>query len=123
MSTDASTKVVEQHGTHYMTMFDRDYLGHFDLQGHEVTVTISKVLGGNLTAQGGRKSKKPIVYFEGKEKGLICNKTNSKTIAGMYGNYVEAWVGKRITLYVSTTNNPDGSGSVECIRIRPVKPK
>ena len=119
----SETKVQEQHGTHYMSMFDRDYLGHFDLQGRDVTVVISKVLAGQLTAQGGRKSKKPIVYFEGKEKGLICNKTNSKTIASMYGSYVEAWVGKKITLYVSSTNNPDGSGAVECIRIRPTQPK
>ena len=116
------TQVREQHGTHFMTLFDRDYLGHFDLQGRDVTVTISKVIGGQLTATGGRKSKKPIVYFEGKEKGLICNKTNSKTIATLYGNYVEAWVGKRITLYVSTARNPDGGEDVLCIRIRPQAP-
>ena len=115
----SETKVTEQHGTHFMSMFDRNYIGHFDLQGREITVSISKVVGGELTAQGGRKSKKPIIYFEGKEKGMICNKTNSKTIASMYGNYVEEWVGKKITLYVSTTRNPDGTGDVECIRIRP----
>ena len=40
----------------------------------------------------------------------------------MYGNYVEKWVGKKITLYVSTTRNPDGTGDVECIRIRPTVP-
>lgn len=118
-----TTQVTEKHGTDYRTMFDRDYIGHFDLMGKDVTVTISKVLGGELTAIGGRKSKKPIVYFNGKEKGLICNKTNSKTIAAMYGNYVESWVGKRITLYVSTTRNPDGGGEIECIRIRPQVPK
>lgn len=117
-----STQVTEKHGTDYRTLFDRDYLGHFDLQGREVTVTINKVVGGNLTSVGGRKSKKPIVYFEGKEKGLICNKTNSKTIAAMYGNYVESWVGKKITLYVSTTRSPDGGEDVECIRIRPKQP-
>ncbi len=110
-------------GTHFMTMFDRDYLGSFDLpEGRDVTVAISKVNAGDLTAVGGRKSKKPIVYFEGKDKGLICNKTNSKTIAAMYGNYVEEWVGKRITLFVSTTRSPDGSGDVPCIRIRPTVP-
>jgi len=118
-----TTAVREHHGTHYLSMFDRNYLGHFDLQGKEVTVTINKVLAGDLTAQGGRKSKKPIIYFEGKEKGMILNKTNSKTIAAMYGAYVEEWVSKRITLYVSTTNNPDGTGSVECLRIRPGVPQ
>lgn len=110
-------------GTHFMTMFDRDYLGSFDLpEGRDVTVTITAVKGGDLTSIGGRKSKKPIVYFDGKDKGLICNKTNSKTIAAMYGNYVEAWTGKRITLFVSTTRSPDGGADVPCIRIRPVIP-
>ena len=117
------TIVTEKHGTDYRTMFDRDYIGHFDLpQGRDVTVTISKVVAGQLTAMGGRKSKKPVVYFEGKEKGLICNKTNSKTIASLYGNYVESWVGKRITLYVSMTRNPEGGDDVQCIRIRPQAP-
>lgn len=118
MKTDV-TEVTEKHGTDYRTLFDRDYIGHFDLLGKDVTVTISKVVGGQLTAMGGRKSKKPIVYFEGKEKGLICNKTNSKTIAAMYGNFVESWVGKKITLYTSMTRSPDGGEDVECIRIRP----
>src|SRR3990167_139657 len=116
------TKVIEKHGTDYRTMFDRDYIGHFDLQGRDVTVTISKVIAGQLTAQGGRKSKKPIIYFNGKEKGMICNKTNSKTIASLYGNFVEGWVGKSITLYVSMTRSPEGGDDVQCIRIRPQVP-
>jgi len=119
MSEKGDTVVVEKHGTDYRTMFDRDYIGHFDLMGKDVTVTISKVLAGNLTAVGGRKSRKPIVYFDGKEKGMIFNKTNSKTVAAMYGNFVEKWVGKKITLYVSTTRSPEGGNDVECIRIRP----
>ncbi len=53
---------------------------------------------------------------------MICNKTNSKTIAAMYGNYVEQWAGKRITLFVATTRSPDGTGDVPCIRIRPIVP-
>ena len=116
MNSPGTTQVTEKHGTDYRTLFDRDYLGHFDLQGREVTVTITKVIGGTLTAQGGKKSKKPVCYFEGKEKGLICNKTNSKTIAGMYGNFTEGWLGKKITLYASTTEV--GGETVECIRIR-----
>ena len=106
----------------YRKMFDRDYIGHFDLDGKDVTVKISKVVAGELTAMGGRKSKKPIIYFTGKEKGMIVNKTNAKTIAALYGNLTEKWVGQRITLYVSSTRNPDGTGDVECIRIRPNAP-
>ena len=117
------TTVREHHGTHYLSMFDRNYLGHFDLQGKEVTVTINKVLAGDLTAQGGRKSKKPIIYFEGKEKGMILNKTNSKTIAAMYGAYVEEWVGKRITLWMQdfTLDAEELLHRLDTLRFRGVK--
>ncbi len=119
----SETTVKEKYGTDFRTLFDRDYIGAFDLQGREVVVTIRKVVGGELTAQGGRKSRKPILYFVGKEKGMICNKTNAKAIAGMYGNFTEAWVDKRITLYVGMTRDPSGGGEVECIRVRPTVPE
>lgn len=111
--------------TDFRTMYDRDYIGAFDLpEGKgDTTFTIEKCTGGELTAMGGRKSKKPIVHF--KEQGikpLICNKTNGKTIAAMYGNFVEAWKGKRVTLYRGSTRNPEDGGNVDCIRIRPGAP-
>ena len=37
--------------------------------------------------------------FKGKEKHLICNKTNARTIASMHGNDTDGWVGKEIVLY------------------------
>jgi hypothetical protein len=104
----------------YRAMFDRDYIGSWDLGGKDVTVTISKVSAGELTAQGGRKSKKPIVWFAGKEKGLVLNKTNAKAIAGMYGADTRQWVGKLITVYPTTTSM--GSETVDCIRVRPRVP-
>lgn len=107
----------------YRSMYDREYIGHWDLAGRDVTVTISKVIGGELTAPGGRKNKKPVLYFVGKEKGMVLNRTNGKTIAAMYGVKTEDWIGKRVILYVSVTRNPDGSGDVDCIRVRPTPPQ
>jgi hypothetical protein len=104
----------------YRSMYDREYLGEWDLAGKDITVTIREVKGAELTAQGGRKSKKPVVYFEGKEKGLALNKTNGKIIAGMYGTKTEDWVGKRITLYPAMTTF--GADTVPCIRVRPEVP-
>lgn len=101
----------------YRTMFDRDYISHFDLDGKEVTVTISRVAAGELTANGGKKTKKPVVFFEGAEKGLALNKTNGKTIAGLYGTKTEDWIGKRITMFTTTTSF--GSEVMDCIRIKP----
>lgn len=100
----------------YRSMFDRDYLAAFDLGGRDVTVTIARVEGKELTGSGGRKTKKPVVYFDGKEKGFTCNKTNGKVIAALYGNDTAAWVGKRITLYPTTTSM--GGETVDCIRVR-----
>jgi hypothetical protein len=103
------------------SFFDRAYLGVWELCGREVTVTISRVVAGDLVAQGNRKSKKPIVYFEKTEKGLVLNKTMMKAIAGLYGYKASDWIGKRITLYPTTTSF--GSETVDCIRVRPTVPK
>lgn len=106
---------------HWKSMMDRDFIFAFDLNGQDVTVTISKVVAGTLVGSGGRKTKKPVLYFEGKEKGLALNTTNAKIIAGMYSNMTEQWVGQRITIFPTTTTM--GGETVECIRVRPVVPK
>ena len=107
---------------HYRAMYDADFWGAWDLEGGDKTVTIKRVIGGELTGPGGKKSKKPVVYVEGSEKGIPLNKTNGKTIANLYGNYVTEWVGKRITLYKSSTRNPQDGGEIDCIRIRAEQP-
>lgn len=109
--------------TDYRSLYDRDYLGSWDIpENRDAVVTIENVIGGELTAIGGKKSKKPIISFTGKEKKFICNKTNAKAIAAMYGNHVEKWVGKRIALYVSTTRDPGTGGDIACLRVRPQVP-
>jgi len=108
--------------TDYRSLYDREFVGAWELQGKDVIVTISKVVGGELTAVGGRKSKKPILSFEGKEKKMIVNKTNAKVIAALYGTIVEYWVGKRITLFVGMTRDPSTGGDIECLRVRPTAP-
>ena len=109
--------------TDYRSLYDKDFIGAWDLKDDkDVIVTITKVTGGQLVGVGGRKSKKPVVYMKGTEKGFALNSTNGKTIASLYGNHVEKWVGKKIALYKSTTRNPNGDGDVECIRVRPRAP-
>lgn len=105
----------------FRSMYDRDYIYAFDLAGKDVTVTISRVEAATLTGQGGRKTKKPVVFFEGKDRGLALCKTNSKQIAALYGNDTDKWLGKKITLYPTTTMF--GTETMECIRVRPQVPK
>lgn len=106
----------------WRSMFDREYIGAWDLpKGRDVVCVIEKVKAGELVAPGGRKSKKPVVYFQGKEKGFALNKTNAKAIASMYGNDTARWVGKPIAIHATTTMF--GSEQVECIRVRPTAPR
>lgn len=104
----------------YRRFFDKEFLGAWDLPDRDVVVTISAAGGGELTGVGGRKTKKPVITFVGKEKKMAINATNGKAIAGMYGTYVQDWVGKRVALYKTTTQM--GGETMECIRIRPQIP-
>lgn len=108
--------------TDWRSMFDRDYIGAWDLpKGIDVPVVIERVKAGELVAPGGRKTRKPVIFFRGKEKGLALNKTNSKLIAGMYGNDTAKWIGQPIAIYATQTQF--GGDTVECIRVRPTPPK
>src|SRR4051794_21356205 len=42
--------------------------------------------------------KKPVMYFNHQPKGLIINKTNSKTVANAYGPDTDDWTGGAIKL-------------------------
>ncbi|HNB58708.1 MAG TPA: hypothetical protein PK308_00245 [Phycisphaerales bacterium] len=98
-------------------MYQKDYIYAYDLEGKDVTVTIERVTAGELTGEGGKKSKKPVLYFKGSKKGLGLCITNARVIAGLYGGFdSDKWIGKKITLYPTTTKF--GSDTVECIRIR-----
>jgi hypothetical protein len=103
-------------------MTDREYLFAYDLGGQDRTVTIDRVVGGELTGTGGKKSKKPLCYFREVKSGkpLALNATNGKAIAAMYGNDTDEWIGKRVTMFATQTQM--GGETVECIRIRPVIP-
>jgi hypothetical protein len=107
--------------TDYRTMFDKEHLGAWDLQGRDVVVEIADVKAGTLVGEGGKKAKKPILKFKGKEKTMACNVTNAKAIATMYGTDTEKWIGKRITIYPTMTQF--GGKDMECIRVRPQQPE
>lgn len=105
----------------YRRMFDdKEHLYAYDLDGREVTVQIERVYAGELIGEKGRKSKKPMIKFVGKDKKLAINKTNGKVIAAMYGKDTDNWAGKWIAIYPTTTEF--GGETVECIRVRPQVP-
>ena len=114
----------DDNGQHYRDYFDpSQYLCAADIDGKgDLTVTIEKVEHHTLTGERGKKAKKPLLSFTGATKKYAAGKTVCKTIASMYGPYPKQWVGKRVTMFVSSTRNGEGE-TVPCIRFRPEVPK
>ena len=79
--------------------FSGNYLKAADLAGKSATGTIARVVKEILRDPATHEeSNKWVVYFEGKQRGLVLNKTNAETLAHLLGDDSAAWIGKRIRL-------------------------
>lgn len=77
--------------------YPSNFLKADDLRGSPTTVTIESVELEEV-GQGRDKESKLVIAFHGKGKKLICNKTNATTIAKLYGDDTDSWIGQRITI-------------------------
>ena len=81
-------------------LFPSKYVKAGDLNGKPVTLTI-KALQIETLGHGQEQERKPVLYFEKASKGLVLNRTNGMTIAGLYGPETSDWIGKRITIFAT----------------------
>lgn len=108
--------------THYKKLINPDYLGAYSLDpGKDMILTIKTVGREMITGTGGKKEECPVCHWVEDQKPMILNVTNMKTIAKMYGPYIEHWAGKRVQIYGTTTKF--GGDTVECLRIRKDPPE
>lgn len=77
--------------------FPSNFLKADDLQGKSVTVTIQDVTLEDI-GKGHDMQSKLVLTFKGKDKKFVCNKTNSKTIAKLYGDDTDDWAGNPIII-------------------------
>lgn len=108
----------------YRAYFDSSVLRVWHLDGKERIFRIADVR--RLTAEigvGGKREVKrqPLLRLQNGKGAdvplpLALNKTNAKTVAGLYGNDPRKWVGRLIALYPTTTEV--GGRTEDCIRIR-----
>lgn len=114
---------------HWKNLANYDYLGAYSLEGiaTEVVLTIKSIKKERVTANGGASEDCIVAYFEetradGVEvKPMVLNKTNCKTIEKIYNTGdVEEWLGKKITIFATTTKF--ARDVVPCLRIRPEIP-
>lgn len=92
--------------------FPSNFLKCADLQGRAVQIRMNY-----LKFEDVGDGNKPVLYFIGKEKGLVLNKTNANMISEMYGTETDNWVNQVIELYPTKA---DFQGKrVDAIRVRP----
>ena len=98
--------------------FPSTYIRALDLGSKRVPVTISHL---KMEDVGGDGERKPVLYFQGKDKGVVLNKTNANSVIEIAGtDDYSKWTGTVIVLFESTT---DYKGkTVNCIRISAPKP-
>ena len=78
--------------------FPSNYVKASDLNGKPCPLTIRTCVLEEL-GQGNDKEKKPVLYFNKAQKGLVLNKTNANVIADAYGDDTANWEGKAVEVY------------------------
>lgn len=96
--------------------FPSNYLKAGDLNGRAVKVRIS---GCELEDLDGEH--KPVLRFEGKQKGMVLNRTNAGVLAAALGDETDNWTGSEVEIYPDRTMFQ--GRMVDCLRVRvPVPP-
>ena len=80
-----------------LSSFPEKYLKSESLQGKKLKLAISHVTMETIGTDS-----KPVLYFDGKEKGLVLNKTKSSTLASAFGRETDGWRGKEVVISPST---------------------
>jgi hypothetical protein len=92
--------------------FPSKWLKAADIGDDPMTLTIAS----HKMAEMQDGNRKPAIYFEEDDRGLILNKTNGNTIAAAYGDDMLDWNGQRIQL-ISVPVDMQGK-TVDAIRVR-----
>ena len=96
--------------------FDSKHLAAADLGGKEHKLIIERTDFAEF-----KDGNKPVLFFSGRKKGMVLNKTNASKLRNQYGDEMNDWAGKEVIIYPDTV---DFQGQmVACIRLRPVLPQ
>ena len=79
-------------------MYPSNYVKAADLNGKPCPLTIRTCVQEEL-GQGADKERKPVLYFQDRQKGLVLNRTNATVIAEAYGDETGGWEGKPVEVF------------------------
>ena len=84
-------------------LFKSKYLRAEDLGAGRVRVTIEQVAIEHLHG-----SRKPVLYFQGKTKGLVVNQTRARSLARVLASEeTNDWIGCQVTIYADSITTTD----------------
>lgn len=91
-------------------MYPSRFIKASEFKGKQVTLTITAVDQEILVGDKG-KQKKGVISFKQTDKQWAINRTNGVCVKAMFGDKVQQWVGKRVTLF------PGMHDGEPCIRV------
>jgi hypothetical protein len=87
----------------YSAMYPGRFLKADMLKGAKVTLTIKNITGEGLMGGEGDANLEWVVSFAERPLEFVMNKTNAFCLYRMFGGDPHSWIGRRITLYPTTT--------------------
>jgi hypothetical protein len=100
-------------------LFPSKYLKAADAEKN-LDLTIARVAQEGMKNKEGKDEIKPVLYFAELEKGMVLNKTNAKTLSGLFGKEIDHWAGERVVL---TAVEVDAFGEMQkALRIKNAAP-
>lgn len=97
--------------------FPSEYLKAADLQGRQITVKMDRV---EMREVG--DGPKPVLFFDGKDKGMVLNKTNANAISAAYGDDTDDWTGSEVVLFQSMVDFQGKTVAAIRVKVPPRKP-
>ena len=125
--TDDSLVVYEASSTgHYLELFPKKNmsLGTHNLNtNEEIIAKIIKVEKGIIKNNLGKEEEVVFLHFDPKHKimPMVCNITNGRILASLYGDKHADWIGNSIQIYSGEVRSPKG-GMTQGLCIRHRKP-
>lgn len=99
--------------------FPSKYLKAQDIPAAQmIPVIIDRIEIDNVGTEE-KPEHKPVMFFKGKQKGLVLNKTNAEAISVVYGDETDSWIGRSISLFAATTSFQ--GKTMPCLRVAVAK--
>lgn len=93
-----------------------DYLAAAEFGERLFHGKIARVSPVSVEEDDGKTKRKPVVFFEGNPRGWMLCKTNAICVAAMFGDAVDSWIGKSVTLFATMVKV--GKGQELGIRVK-----